>query len=309
MMSAERMLMALLLGGIAIGCVLVLYPFLSADPLGGYPRLSPHGPPSDWLRSRARLGRTGAPQSWCCSPPSSWCFRSPLLRPAGRTTPINLRKVVQDALQAGLPQRAALAMGRAHCRGPTIGDLWIAGQPTSTPWWRSSSRISAKSPSSRSALLLGIANGILGFLLALFVTFFFYASGERLARRSAVPFFSASPGPRADRLIDRDRRDHARVVYGILGTAVVQGILTVVRPVDVRRAAPAAARAHRRRPVGAADRRAGGVDSGRASGCVDERAHGAGASSCSSTGSSRSAAQTTSSARSSSRAARSCRSC
>ncbi len=38
-MTAERVLMAVLIGGVAAGCVLVLYPFFSAVTVGGDPGL------------------------------------------------------------------------------------------------------------------------------------------------------------------------------------------------------------------------------------------------------------------------------
>ncbi len=42
-------------------------------------------------------------------------------------------------------------------------------------------------------LLLGVAGGLLQFLLALFVAFFFWASGDRL-RGHRAPCCSGSPG-------------------------------------------------------------------------------------------------------------------
>ena len=55
-MTAERVLMALLLGGIAIGCVLVLYPFFSAL-LWAAILVFTTWPVCEWLRIHARLRR------------------------------------------------------------------------------------------------------------------------------------------------------------------------------------------------------------------------------------------------------------
>ena len=74
-------------------------------------------------------------------------------------------------------------------------------------------------------LLLGIASGVLQFLLALFIAFFFWVYGDRLGvflkaiiRRIA--------GAYAERLIVVTGQVIRGTVYGLLGTAVVQGMLT-----------------------------------------------------------------------------------
>ena len=74
-------------------------------------------------------------------------------------------------------------------------------------------------------LLLGIATGVLQFLLALCIAFFFGVYGDRMAvflraimRRIA--------GNYAERLIVVTGQVIRGTVYGLLGTAVVQGMLT-----------------------------------------------------------------------------------
>ena len=74
-------------------------------------------------------------------------------------------------------------------------------------------------------VLLGIAGGLLQFLIALLIAFFFWASGDSL-------------GAYLNRIVHRIAGDHAArlvevtgltvrgTVYGILGTAIVQGLLT-----------------------------------------------------------------------------------
>ena len=76
-------------------------------------------------------------------------------------------------------------------------------------------------------LLLGLANGVLLFLLALFAAFFVYASGEQLAKRITLIVHRIA-GDRAERLIEVTGATVRGVVYGILGTAVVQGALTAI---------------------------------------------------------------------------------
>jgi predicted PurR-regulated permease PerM len=74
-------------------------------------------------------------------------------------------------------------------------------------------------------LLLGLANGVLLFVLALFIAFFFYLYGDPLAARLRV-IMQRIAGARADRLITVTGATVRGVVYGILLTAIVQGVLT-----------------------------------------------------------------------------------
>jgi predicted PurR-regulated permease PerM len=66
---------------------------------------------------------------------------------------------------------------------------------------------------------------VLEFLLALFIAFFLYVYGELLADR-LVASLRRIAGDRADPLIAVTGETVRGVVYGLLGTAVVQGMLT-----------------------------------------------------------------------------------
>jgi predicted PurR-regulated permease PerM len=66
---------------------------------------------------------------------------------------------------------------------------------------------------------------VLKFLLALFVAFFFFTWGDRLARGIRI-ILGRIAGAQAPRLIEVTGATVRGVVYGILGTAIVQGILT-----------------------------------------------------------------------------------
>ncbi len=67
-MIAERLLMGLLLAGIAVGCGFVLQPFLSAILWGGI-LVFTTWPVFEWVRNRARIGarhRRRRCVAWCC---------------------------------------------------------------------------------------------------------------------------------------------------------------------------------------------------------------------------------------------------
>ena len=75
------------------------------------------------------------------------------------------------------------------------------------------------------SLLLGIAGGVLQFMLALFIGFFFWVYGDQLAVQLTA-LMRRIAGDYADRLITVTGQVVRGTVYGILGTAIVQGILT-----------------------------------------------------------------------------------
>ncbi len=64
-MIAERLLMGLLLIGIAVGCAFVLHPFFSAI-LWAAILVFSTWPVFEWLRLHLRVRRAGRPRSWCC---------------------------------------------------------------------------------------------------------------------------------------------------------------------------------------------------------------------------------------------------
>jgi predicted PurR-regulated permease PerM len=135
-----------------------------------------------------------------------------------------LRHAIMDALRSGLPN-SPLWVFDIPLIGGTLGALW-------NNWAADiSGMLEALRPyfgillENGLSLLLGIANGVLMFLLALFVAFFFYVYGDPLADRLRL-LLRRIAGVQADRMITITGATVRGVVYGILGTAVVQGILT-----------------------------------------------------------------------------------
>ncbi len=222
-MIAERILMGLLLGGVAIGCVLVLYPFLSALLWAGI-LVYTTWPVFDRLRLFLRLRRAPAALLMVALTAVLLVLPIAVAAPGSADDVTHLRHVIMDGLRAGLPD-APLWVFDIPLLGPTIGDLWN----------RSAADIGIMLEALRPyfgiivedglSLLLGIANGVLMFLLALFVAFFFYVYGEPIAARLRLLLHRIA-GVQADRLITVTGATVRGVVYGILGTAVVQGILT-----------------------------------------------------------------------------------
>ena len=222
-MTAERVLMALLLGGIAIGCVLVLYPFFSSL-LWAAILVFTTWPVFEWLRVHGRLRRGPSAGVMVALTAVVVVLPLALAAPGGANDVNHLRGVIEDALRAGLPGSPDWVFD-IPLIGPTLGALWNR--------WAAdiSVMVEAMRPyfgivlEGGLSLLLGLANGVLLFVLALFIAFFFYLYGEPLAVRLRFILLRIA-GERADRLIDVTGATVRGVVYGILLTAIVQGILT-----------------------------------------------------------------------------------
>ncbi|KAA5610568.1 AI-2E family transporter [Rhodovastum atsumiense] len=222
-MIAERVLMGMLLGGVGVGCVLVLWPFFSGI-LWAAILTYTTWPAYEWLRERAGLSRVPASGIMVSAAFVLVVLPLALAAPGGADDVDRLRKTVQAALAAGLPGAPSWLFD-VPLIGPTLGGLWnswAADLSVMGDFFRPYFGMAAEFGLS---LLLGLANGVLMFLLALFVAFFFFASGDRLAATLRLVLLRIA-GARGPRLIEVTGATIRGVVYGILGTAIVQGILT-----------------------------------------------------------------------------------
>jgi predicted PurR-regulated permease PerM len=222
-MTAERLLLALLLGGIGIGCVLVLYPFFSSL-LWAAILVFTTWPVSEWLRQQVRLRRGAAAGVMVTLTAVVLVLPLALAAPGGANDVNHLRTLIEDALRAGLPSAPGWVY-EIPLVGQTLGDLWNRWAADITVM------VDALRPyfgivlEGGLSLLLNLANGVLLFVLALFIAFFFYLYGEPIASRLRV-ILQRIAGPRAERLIAVTGATIRGVVYGILLTAIVQGVLT-----------------------------------------------------------------------------------
>lgn len=224
-MIAERILMGLLLGGVAIGCVLVLYPFISAL-LWAAILVFTTWPVFEWLRTRLHLRSGPAAGSMVALTAIVVVLPIALAAPSRADDIGRLRRAIEDGLRSGLPASPAWLFDLPLV-GQTIGDLW-------NRWAEDIGvMLGAMQPyfgivlENGLHILLGIAGGVLMFLLALFAAFFIYMNGEAMAARLKMLLHRIA-GDRADRLILVTGNTVRGVVYGILGTAIVQGVLTAV---------------------------------------------------------------------------------
>lgn len=222
-MSVERILMGLLLGGVALGCFVVLAPFLSAILWASILTFTTW-PAYALLRAKLRLGPSSASALMVAITTVVVVLPLALAAPGSAGEVQQIERWLTGSLTAGLPPPPSW-MHEIPLVGPTITDLWnrwAHDLSAMVAFFRPYFGIGVQFGL---GLLLGLANGVLQFVFALFVAFFLYISGEAIAER-LVFVVRRIAGERADPLIAVTGETVRGVVYGILGTAVIQGLLT-----------------------------------------------------------------------------------
>ena len=117
-MMAERVLLYLLLGGIAVGCVLVLYPFFSAL-LWAAILVFTTWPVCEWLRTHLRL-RPGAAAGMMVTLTAIVVVLPLALTAPGSAGDVNhLRGAIEDALRGGLPRGQLSEIAAPRSAGAT----------------------------------------------------------------------------------------------------------------------------------------------------------------------------------------------
>jgi predicted PurR-regulated permease PerM len=201
----------------------VLYPFFSSL-LWAAILVFTTWPVCEWLRQQVRLRRGGAAAVMVALTAVVLVLPLALAVPGGANDVNHLRGVVEDALRAGLPS-APHWVYEIPLVGQTLGDLWNRWAADITVMVEALRPYFGIVLEGGLSLLLGLANGVLLFVLALFIAFFFYLYGEPISQRLRV-ILRRIAGPRAQRLIEVTGATVRGVVYGILLTAIVQGVLT-----------------------------------------------------------------------------------
>ena len=209
--------------GLAVGCFLVLRPFLSAL-LWAAILVYSTWPAYKLLREKARLS-----PGWAAGAMVALEFLL-IGVPLVFATPKRLEDV--EGLRASV--EALLTQGM-----PGLGD-WLARLPLVGPYVASwaggfdsgfSSLFELVRPYAGDlaqvllSVLLAVLSGIAEVFLALFLAFFFYRDGVSIAARGEA-VLTRLAGDRARRLMDLTGNVTRGVVFGLLGTALAQGLMT-----------------------------------------------------------------------------------
>ena len=221
-MIAERVLMALLLGGIALGCGLVLAPFVSAV-LWGAILVYTTWPVFLWFRRNLRLPRSLAALVMVALSALVIVLPLGLAVPGGAADVKALRQSL-EAWLAEIPP-APHWLYAVPLAGGALTDTWnawAADLSSMTSFFRPYLGTFAERGLS---LLLSVAGGLVQFLASLFVAFFFWLSGDVIGPRVHV-VVNRIAGRYGPHLLATTTRAVRGTVYGILGTAIIQGFLT-----------------------------------------------------------------------------------
>ena len=220
-MMAERIMMGLLLGGVATGCVVVLYPFFSAI-LWAAILVFTTWPV--YSRLRARTGRFTAAILMMAVTAVLVVLPIGLVASAGVADAPGLMHAAMNLAALGLPEPPHWV-----ARVPFIGHQLTE---TLQRWSADLNQVGATvQPYIGTivgrvlAVLVQLAGGLLQLVLALFIGFFFWVNGDALGG-TLTAIIRRIAGSYANRLLNVAGNTVRGTVYGILGTAIVQGILT-----------------------------------------------------------------------------------
>lgn len=208
---------------IAIGCLIIMAPFLTAILLASIFALSAW-PAFEWSRNKLGLG-TGMAALFVTLLLTA-IFILPLVI-VGTSAAENfnaLMALVQSSMQSGDLAKVSALLGRIPWVGDELAQYW-SSLITDTTQLKELLQSSAK-PVSSTLLALGstIGQGLLQLAIAIFIAYFFFRHGIHVALRLRN-LSEKFGGERGRQLLDVTKKTLIGVVYGILGTALAQGAL------------------------------------------------------------------------------------
>lgn len=224
-LGSDRLLHIFALAALGAGCLLVLWPFLTAL-IWAAILVSTIWPAFLWL-DRSVGGRRVLAASLM-----TLLVTVALLGPiaavalAMADNATELGNAVSALVKGGLPEAPAWLAGMPLV-GQSIHDYW-------QQFAHDGQRLIAEleklaKPAQALALAAGrvVGNGVLDMGLSVFLAFFFFLHGEALAGRLHV-LLKRVTGGRAAYLLGIARSTVTGVIYGILGTGLAQGVLAAI---------------------------------------------------------------------------------
>jgi predicted PurR-regulated permease PerM len=222
---AARLVGIAALAALAVGCLLVLRPFLSAL-LWAAILVFSTWPVFAFLRQRLRLPPGIAAAVMVAALFLLVGLPIALATPTSREEIEALRSGLEGLLTDGLPGLGAWLAGLPVI-GPWIED-WLGGAPFDLLGLTGLLRPHAGVITQQAlSVLLMVLSGLAELLLAILFAFFFYRDGPAMAARveGLLRRLGGATGIRVLRLAEDVTRG---VVWGLIGTAVAQGALTAI---------------------------------------------------------------------------------
>lgn len=224
-LGPERFIALVLVGLLAIGCLLVLRPFLSALLWAAILAYATF-PVFAWLRAKSRLSGGWIASAMVLTMACVVVVPLAVAIPASGDDLNALRRELQDWLAQGPPRAPGWIAG-----------IPLVGEAIAEQWNRLAEDLSGLydliAPYARMlaelgwSVALGVANGVLEFALALFLAWFLFVHGEAIAHKLSAMSHRLG-GDRAQRVLAVTGATVRGTVYGLLGTAIVQGLLTTL---------------------------------------------------------------------------------
>jgi len=218
----ERLLIWVLLGTLIAGCFTVLQPFIAAIAWAAILTFTTW-PIYCGLRARLRLPRGLAALAMIVMTAVVILLPLSLIAESGLQNAANLRRMINEVLIFGLPPAPGWVEA-LPLFGATVADVWNHWSADLESLQAAIHPYMGFAAKEGLHLLMAITDGVVRMGLALFIAFFFFLYGEGLAHAIAG-ILTRIIGEQAERLLGIVGATVRGAVYGILGTALVQGLM------------------------------------------------------------------------------------
>lgn len=210
---------------ILIGCLIILTPFFPAILLATILSLSAW-PAFMWLNHK--LGNRTAQAAFLMTIALALCFIVPLVI-IGTSSAENFGKIseiVQKSLQQDISKLADDIVKIPYV-GETMAGYWREATADKESLQAVAKEYSSHMTKGLIALGGSIARGLIDLTIGVMIAYFFFLHGARVSVRVSN-LIHRFGGPYGQRLLDISKNTLIGVVYGMLGTALAQGMLAAL---------------------------------------------------------------------------------
>jgi predicted PurR-regulated permease PerM len=223
-MKADRILLLALAGALGLGCLLILLPFLAAMIWAAILVYC------TWpLYQRCIFYVRPGVAAFLITLILAGLVLIPLVH-LGLVAAREARESqgwVHNALENGLPPAPAFLL-KIPVLGSLITDFWNNSADDLGGAGGELQPVLGTVAHSGLKLILALTHGLVGIVLALFIAYFFFLSGPQIVAKARLLLTRITNENRVDHLIGLVATTVRGVVFGILGTAAMQGVLYVI---------------------------------------------------------------------------------